>query len=426
MAPRPIIGGIGSRIRVVLGKDGNSWLLLLENDDGNQKWQSKDWHSIPSGLAKKISRCQGIGREVKSVDFGPDNSWYVHRAKPDGTGSHHSWGGLDAVRSSCIRELTSRSAPCKVALGSRNSVSSMCIISGNSGPGYECINTSSRMLDRLKHVHLRTESVHMIRLFTDGQYIIKDDQGVQPVLSNTTNCTRLKQALKSMEVEDVAMAGDGSWIVVGRDYFLVSTGVDKRLSCQIADFYNKQRERNGKREMEILVYRAKEQAERERQEAAEHASREEQQRLVEEQRKRREEEDSRAKKAAEEKLVENLSQEKESIDKLETKLEEMQGQLEVLQVDVCSRRRSLRESLEALPIAQRPRWDFGEDKPMSNREVKPHCVICQDKAPLQAVAPCGHLCLCDDCAPSILKATSRNRVCPLCRGPATCILRIFS
>lgn len=32
--PRPITGSIGSRVRVVLGKDGDEWLLLLNYD----KW----------------------------------------------------------------------------------------------------------------------------------------------------------------------------------------------------------------------------------------------------------------------------------------------------------------------------------------------------------------------------------------------------
>ncbi|KAL3944434.1 MAG: hypothetical protein SGBAC_001512 [Bacillariaceae sp.] len=265
------------RIRVVLGKDGISWLLLLENDDGDQKWQPKDWHSIPSGLAKQISSCPRIGREVKSVEFGPDNFVLCGLCQ---VGRDRLSSFVGRVGCNKIQEHTTIdikiSTVYGTALGARHSVAAMCIISGNTGPGYKCINNSSRILDRLKHVHLRTESVHMIRLFTDGQYVVKDDQEVQPATSKTPNCTRLKQALKSMEVEDVAIAGDCSWIVVDRDYFLVRTGVDKILSCQIADFYNKQRNEMGKREMEILVYRAKEQAEGERQETAERASREEQ------------------------------------------------------------------------------------------------------------------------------------------------------
>lgn len=69
--PRQIQGTIGSRIRVVLGDDGDSWLLLLNNDDGNAKWQSKLWKSIPDGLARQINNCVSKGRDITYVDFGP-------------------------------------------------------------------------------------------------------------------------------------------------------------------------------------------------------------------------------------------------------------------------------------------------------------------------------------------------------------------
>jgi hypothetical protein len=33
--PSPIIGNIGSRIRLILGDTGNEWLLITDNDDGD-------------------------------------------------------------------------------------------------------------------------------------------------------------------------------------------------------------------------------------------------------------------------------------------------------------------------------------------------------------------------------------------------------
>lgn len=175
--PRPIEGTIGSKIRVILGDDGHEWLLLLDHDDGNQKWQSKNWKSIPSGLAKQINNCTAKGRDVKGVDFGPNFSWYVHGVKPDGSGGHAWWGGLDAAKSNAIKEATSKSIPSKVALGSQNSCPSLCLISGNNG--YHCINTSDGLSKRLKLIHSRGKDVKMVRLFTDGQYYIEDDQGTE-------------------------------------------------------------------------------------------------------------------------------------------------------------------------------------------------------------------------------------------------------
>eukprot|EP00548_Thalassiothrix_antarctica_P007690 CAMPEP_0194150702 /NCGR_PEP_ID=MMETSP0152-20130528/44766_1 /TAXON_ID=1049557 /ORGANISM="Thalassiothrix antarctica, Strain L6-D1" /LENGTH=82 /DNA_ID=CAMNT_0038853887 /DNA_START=17 /DNA_END=262 /DNA_ORIENTATION=+ len=78
LVPRPINGSIGSRIRVILGDTGDEWLLLLENDDGDAKWQTKDWNNIPCGVAKQINNCTAKDRDIKHVDFGPTGAWYIN------------------------------------------------------------------------------------------------------------------------------------------------------------------------------------------------------------------------------------------------------------------------------------------------------------------------------------------------------------
>ncbi|CAJ1959172.1 unnamed protein product [Cylindrotheca closterium] len=65
--PRPITGRIGSRIKVVLPDDGNSWLLVLDHDDGNREWQSQDWRSIPNGLSKQIKIAKRKGEMSKTL-----------------------------------------------------------------------------------------------------------------------------------------------------------------------------------------------------------------------------------------------------------------------------------------------------------------------------------------------------------------------
>jgi hypothetical protein len=89
--PRRITGSIGSRLRLVLGNDGDEWLLLLNHDNGDREWQEKDWKSIPEPLAKQLNKCTIKGRDVKAADFS-DDTWYVRGEKPDGTGGH-SWAG---------------------------------------------------------------------------------------------------------------------------------------------------------------------------------------------------------------------------------------------------------------------------------------------------------------------------------------------
>ena len=92
--PRSIEGTIGSRIRVILGETGtNNWLLLLDHDDGDTKWQEVQWNGVPDQLCKQINNCTTKGRYVTDVDFGPGEEWFVNGIKRDGSGDHAWWGG---------------------------------------------------------------------------------------------------------------------------------------------------------------------------------------------------------------------------------------------------------------------------------------------------------------------------------------------
>ena len=64
--------------------------MLLENDNGDAKWQSPDWKGIPNVVGKQLNNCADKGRDIKAVDFGPDGAWYINGVKPDGSGNH-SW-----------------------------------------------------------------------------------------------------------------------------------------------------------------------------------------------------------------------------------------------------------------------------------------------------------------------------------------------
>ena len=46
------------------------------------------------------------------------------------------------------------------------------------------------------------------------------------------------------------------------------------------------------------------------------------------------------------------------------------------------------------------------------------CVICMDKKATHAIVPCGHQCLCPDCAVFVDK-------CPMCRVAKQCVIKIF-
>jgi len=51
------------------------------------------------------------------------------------------------------------------------------------------------------------------------------------------------------------------------------------------------------------------------------------------------------------------------------------------------------------------------------------CVICMERLADTAVIPCGHMCGCSFCLEAV--RASPNALCPVCRGPATAVIRIF-
>ena len=51
------------------------------------------------------------------------------------------------------------------------------------------------------------------------------------------------------------------------------------------------------------------------------------------------------------------------------------------------------------------------------------CSICMEREPNAALYPCGHMCMCYDCAVGVQKL--RGALCPICRQPIIDILRIY-
>ena len=54
-----------------------------------------------------------------------------------------------------------------------------------------------------------------------------------------------------------------------------------------------------------------------------------------------------------------------------------------------------------------------------------NCVICQVAASSQAIIPCGHYCLCDDCATILTIVPFESKKCPLCRKRIQSCLKIY-
>ena len=108
MPPRAITGSAGSRIRVILGDSGTDYLHYLNEDNGDRKWQTRNWTTDsggpPSGLCKQMNNISAKNRHITDVAFDTSGQWFVSGEKRDGTGAHRWWGGTAATVGAAIRE----------------------------------------------------------------------------------------------------------------------------------------------------------------------------------------------------------------------------------------------------------------------------------------------------------------------------------
>ena len=55
------------------------------------------------------------------------------------------------------------------------------------------------------------------------------------------------------------------------------------------------------------------------------------------------------------------------------------------------------------------------------------CVICQDQAKSVLVLPCRHMCMCVDCARTVVSgAHNQRRICPLCRSNIRVVMNVYT
>jgi Zinc finger, C3HC4 type (RING finger) len=444
--PRVIEGPIGSRIRVILGESGEDWLLLLNHDDGNSKWQSQHWGGrIPHALARQVNNCVAKGRYCREIDFvgrAETEAWYVHGIKWDGTGGFSWWGGLDGDLSALVKGRTLEPHHLKVSFGERYGDTSMCLISGSNGYSFQ--NVDDELIQRAKKCHNQRKTIHMVRLFHGGAYFIRDDNGY---MYNGLGEHLGKEISKSKTIaHDVAMAEDGSWVVVFPGCYVASTGVSQELQRELGNFYRQQQSRQAKRNQEILLANkkraaeeaAKELAAKKKKEEEEQRAKAEEQRAKEEEQRAKEEANRRAeaeaaareeqqrrdkdlaeKFAREEQLVHKLAVEMKAIEDLEDSILEKERESQ-------RRKRTLEESMKSLPPEQRRRLQMN-DSPLrrTNSMTNDDCIVCQDGAPVRAVVPCGHMCLCERCAISVTNGPAEQRRCPLCRITVQSTIRIY-
>lgn len=147
---------------------------------------------------------------------------------------------------------------------------------------------------------------------------------------------------------------------------------------------------------------------------------------VAERRRREAEEQERAQQQAREQAErERIARDEEEREAraTEQRLQREVARIHTLEEEIDNLKRALEIDLACLPPDRRAHFAatlaLAVDKP-SRKE--PECVVCRDRKVERAIIPCGHHCLCDQCA----AAFAWNSQCPLCRGHVQSTLKIFN
>lgn len=153
--------------------------------------------------------------------------------------------------------------------------------------------------------------------------------------------------------------------------------------------------------MEQIARELVEQEDRDR-EVAEREAREREEREASERRARG---DSELTSPLEEHVVEEIK----SISKLED--------------HIRKRKRSLHASIEKMPSQSRARIGTERNNSDNMSPAIAVCVVCHTAPSSRAIIPCGHHCLCNDCAVTL---TAISPLCPLCRSVILSTLKIYA
>ena len=333
MRPRSITGSAGSRIRLLFGETGSDYLYFFNEDDGTSEWQSSDWTigpgGFPNGLAKQLNNIIAKDRYVEEVAFGPNDEWYVYGIKRDGTGGYSWWGGCSNNCSAKIKELTTGSCNRLQVCFGRHS-SSLLIVDNN---GYSFSYIDEDLVKRVKMINREKGTIHLVRLFADGGYFIRDSEGSQWKGLGTHLAKEVK---KGGTINDVAVAGDGSWVVIRPNNYVSSKGVSEEVTQLLTKFYNRHRSRQSSQGQRIQQYDARIRREKEERESARRLEEQKQQQLEAAQMKRDAQERLEAiQKAVREKQfleeIQKAEREKQNLEEATKRKREIEERQELIQ-----------------------------------------------------------------------------------------------
>jgi hypothetical protein len=236
--PRLIVGSAGSRIKLILGPSGRDYLLLLEEDDGNRKWQSKAWNNIPPGLVKRISKVVN----VHQVSFNSENNWFLK-------GDVGNWWNIsNKTCEKSISDGVNSKAAVRVVFGDPDTQQFIVLTGAN---GYTLgSNLPVRLITALKNAKAKGDEILQIGGLNGTRYFWQSN--TERLYQNFNKS--LSKTLNAPGNICLSMASNDSWIVI-RDYdFVASNGVNNELRESLDSFYSLHKKRQNRRREEIRIY----------------------------------------------------------------------------------------------------------------------------------------------------------------------------
>ena len=260
-----------------------TYILIVDEDDGSRQWQSVIHQNIPTSLAKHIKGVDSRGWRICDLDIAPKGRWYLRgeslKSEDDTSSRHYSWWSKNVpneTQKQLVRRVKTKGL--RLCFGSHDRCLLLMTDKGNS----YCDASSNRrrvhqtLIRRILERHKDKGEVFLVRLFsfdrhsksgdsanedsgrqqngTQGAYFIHDNEGSQWNFSGYSN---IKDHVKNCKdtICDVAIAGDGNWIVVHPTRFVVSKGIPEKLQSRLRKFYSEQRHRRELRKVVINEYR---------------------------------------------------------------------------------------------------------------------------------------------------------------------------
>lgn len=253
--PRRIKKTEGDRIKLVLGETAETYVLLLDQDDGHTIWQTIRWAGpgVPTGLSKQLQFIQQEGLYVMHVAFAPDNRWFIQtkssasggrrrgsdpakayndsngtskssrrhsthfiqseNGKDDNT-SHNSsthtdswWGGLSKKANVALEQWTDSPHALQVSFGENGQCFILQGLNGHWDVGVSKVEVGLR--NRVEKRYKDGGKVDFVRMFPfetcPNSYVVSDSEGTKWYGLNDLLAKELRTTAVESRVCDVAM-----------------------------------------------------------------------------------------------------------------------------------------------------------------------------------------------------------------------------